>query len=154
MSDSNMAAKLKARLSEWQGYIEQSHPTRQPPEVEEAAAPSQREETHEVSGEPQPAIDVSDSLIERYETRIADLRDALEQERAHACRLADELAREKTLNAYAHPHQASGSPRRVYRPLRDHRFDAQEARSTLLWLLIIVLAVSGLCILVAFAILH
>jgi|SRR5579884_912422 len=171
MSDLKMAAKLKSRLNEWQGYIEQASTARQQaPEVKEAPVPPRSEEDPIVvpatalSAEPLPAVCVNDSLMERYESQIADLRAALEHERAQARRLAETLAREQTLNAYPRPTQPSSPSGREYRApdyrqagLRRSRdgyvLSEKDPRSVVLWL-IVVLTVSGLCSLVAFAVLH
>ena len=171
MSDPKMASKLKSRLSEWQGYMEQASSGRQQaPDVEPMPAPSQRTEEPvavpiaTISAEPLPALCVTDSLMERYESQIADLRAALEHERAQARRLTERLAREQTLNTYPHQPQPGAALRREYRA-PDYRqagvrrsregfvLSEKDPRSVLLWL-IVVLTLSGLCSLVAFAVLH
>ncbi|HLK58717.1 MAG TPA: hypothetical protein VKU00_19250 [Chthonomonadaceae bacterium] len=121
-----------------------------------------------ISAEPLPAIcmtdSVTDSLMERYESQIADLRAALEHERAQTRRLAETLAREQTLHAFPHQNQASASTRQRYaapsyrqagaRRSRDgYMLSEKDPRSVVLWL-IVILTVSGLCSLFAFAILH
>src|SRR5579862_6597617 len=122
MTDTRMAAKLKARLSEWQGYMEQANSAQQhAPEVNAAPASPQAEEEPvavsltAISAEPLPPACVTDSLMERYEAQIADLRAALEHERAQARRLAETLAREQTLNQYPRQPQASAPSHRKHR---------------------------------------
>ena len=171
MTDTNMAAKLKARLSEWQGYMEQANSARQQePEVNAAPAPPHAEEepvavsTAAIPAEPLPSVYVTDSLMERYESQIADLRAALEHERAQARRLAETLAREQTLNTFPRQPQASPPSRRehhvpkyrqtgAWRVHNGYALSNKDPRSVILWF-IVVLTVSGLCSLVAFAVLH
>lgn len=118
MTDQKLATKLKSRIDSWHGYMDQAQRPRQkscratPPEQdtitvapEEPAAPIPA---------PAPAdtgtgalIPYQDSLVARYESQIADLRESLAHERSQSRRLAETLAREQALRVFP---QAQAAP--------------------------------------------
>src|SRR5579884_3592342 len=105
MTDQELADKLKARLSAWQGYMEQAQsrssgePMEDPPAEGVAPEPPVFDTiSPRLVAEP---VLLPNSLIERYEQQIADLRAALEHERHQSRCLAETLAREQALRATA-----------------------------------------------------
>ncbi|HZT41020.1 MAG TPA: hypothetical protein VFA07_02465 [Chthonomonadaceae bacterium] len=148
MTDQELADTLKARLSAWQGYMEQAQrhapgkPAEEPP-VEQNTA-SETPVFAEVAF-PSIAEPVPDSLIERYEEQIADLRAALEHERRQSRCLSETLAREQALRA-----TASTNPPRSGGDRQHERYSRAESemRSQILWLFILLVGI--VCCLVFF----
>ena len=143
MTDQELADKLKARLSAWQGYMEQTQnrsagePVEYPPA--EGVAPEPPVCDNGVSRLVAEPVSLPNSLIERYEQQIADLRAALEHERHQSRCLAETLAREQALRAASpSPPQNTASSTYSHRSGDDQQ---REMRFQVLWVFVLLVGV-------------